>query len=100
VREKVMGGAPVHRRGKVGSNESEGGKRDGTRASVRAKHPGGAADPGLEQGPEVDATRLGVVGQPAIETRRQRREDIATDEVVELGRGRNPGARILDVAAG
>ena len=59
-----------------------------------------AADPDLERGPEVDATRLGVVGQPATETRRQRREDMATDEVVQLGRGRNPGARILDVAAG
>jgi hypothetical protein len=60
----------------------------------------GAADPDLERGPEVDATWLGVVGQPATETRRQRREDMATDEVVQLGRGRNPGARILDAAAG
>jgi hypothetical protein len=59
-----------------------------------------AADPDLERGPEVDATWLGVVGQPATETRRQRREDMATDEVVQLGRGRNPGAGILDVAAG
>jgi hypothetical protein len=25
---------------------------------------------------------------------------MATDEVVQLGRGRNPGAEILDVAAG
>jgi hypothetical protein len=58
-----------------------------------AKPLGGAADPDLEQGPEVDATRLGVVGQPAIETRRQRREGMATDEVVQLGRGRNPGAK-------
>jgi len=59
---------------------------------ARAKHSGGAADPDLERGPEVDATWLGVVGQPATETRRQRREDMATDEVVQLGRGRNPGA--------
>jgi hypothetical protein len=65
-----------------------------------AKPPGGAADPDLEQSPEVDATWLGVVGQPTIETRRQRREGLATDEVVQLGRGRNPGAEILDVAAG
>jgi hypothetical protein len=60
---------------------------------ARAKHSSGAADPDLERGPEVDATWLGVVGQPAIETRRQRREDMATDEVVQLGRGRNPGAK-------
>jgi hypothetical protein len=59
---------------------------------ARAKHSSGAADPDLERGPEVDATWLGVVGQPAIETRRQRREGMATDEVVQLGRGRNPGA--------
>jgi hypothetical protein len=58
-----------------------------------AKPLGGAADPDLEQGPEVDVTWLGVVGQPAIETRRQRREGTATDEVVQLGRGRNPGAK-------
>jgi hypothetical protein len=64
------------------------------------KHSVGAADPDLEQGPEVDATWLGVVGQPTTETRRQRREDTATDEVARLGRGRNPGAGILDVAAG
>jgi len=64
------------------------------------KHSVDAADPDLEQGPEVDATWLGVVGQPATETRRQRREDTATDEVARLGRGRNPGAGILDVAAG
>jgi hypothetical protein len=57
-----------------------------------AKPLGGAADPGLEQGPEVDATWLGVVEQSATETRRQRREGMATDEVVQLGRGRNPEA--------
>lgn len=54
---------------------------------------GGEPDPDLERGPEVDATQLGVVGQPATETRRQRREGRATDEVVPLGRGDNPGAK-------
>jgi hypothetical protein len=79
-------------RGQGRQRESEGDKRDGTRAFTWANPLGCAADPGLEQGPEVDATWLGVVGQPATETRRQRREDMATDEVVQLGRGRNPGA--------
>jgi hypothetical protein len=74
--------------------------RDGTRASTWANPLGGAADPDPERGPEVDATWLGVVGQLTTEARRQRREDMTTDEVVQLGRGRNPGARILDVAAG
>lgn len=47
-------------------------------------------NPDLEQGPEVDAARLGVVGQPATEARRQRREGMATDEVAQLGRGESP----------
>jgi hypothetical protein len=55
-----------------------------------------AADPGLEQRPEVDATRLGVVGQPATETRRQRREVSGhrrggTARSGEEPRSRNPG---------
>jgi hypothetical protein len=59
-----------------------------------------AADPDLEQGPEVDATRLGVVGQPATETRRQRREGIGHRRGGAARSGEEPRSGILDVAAG
>jgi hypothetical protein len=41
------------------------------------------------------STRRGLAssGNRTTEARRQRREDMATDEVVQLGRGRNPGAK-------
>jgi hypothetical protein len=100
VREKVTDGAPVHRRSKVGSESPKEASATGHGRWLGLNTRASAADPDPERGPEVDATWLGVVGQPATETRRQRREDKAADEAVLLGRGRNPGAGILDVAAG
>ena len=60
-----------------------------------------AADPGLGEGLEVDATLSGVVGQPAAGDGANGAKARTTDEVAPDRSGEEaPGARSLDVAAG
>lgn len=63
-----------HRHGKVGSESPRETNATGHGHERELNPRGRAPDPDLEQGPEVDATQLGVVGKPATERRRQRRE--------------------------
>jgi len=63
---------------------------EGTRAFVGGNSLAGAADPGSEQRPEVDATTAGASGQPLAGRRRQRREGTGLDERYRLTRGRKP----------
>jgi hypothetical protein len=93
VREKVQGGAAVHSGGKVGSESPKKADATGHGRWLGLNHLSGAADPGLEQRPEVDATRLGVVGQPATETRRQRREVSGHRRGGTAGSGEEPRSR-------
>jgi hypothetical protein len=99
VRDKVKGGAAVHSRGKVGSKSPKEiramghGRRHGLTPSAALRIP--------TWNEVLRSTRRGLASSG---NRRQRRgangeRSAATDEVVRLGRGRNPGARILDVAA-
>lgn len=62
---------------------------------------GGAADPGLGEGLEVDATHSGVAGQPAAGDGANGEEARTTDEVEPDRSGEEtPEAGSLDVAAG
>jgi hypothetical protein len=95
-----MGGAGVHCHGKVDSESPKEHNAMGYGRRPGLNPRAGAADPDLEQGPEVDATQLGVVGQPATEMRRQRREDTGHRRGGAARSGEEPRSGILDVAAG
>jgi len=99
---KTASGEGVHRTFKIGEDEPEGEEtHEGTRAPARGNTHDGAADPGLEQGLEVDATLSGVVGQPAAGDGANGAKARATDEVVPVRSGEEPPeAGNLDVAAG
>jgi hypothetical protein len=63
---------------------------EGTRAHGEGNSLAGAADPGSEQRPEVDATTAGASGQLLAGRHRQRREGTGLDERYRLTRGRKP----------
>jgi hypothetical protein len=99
--DKIVNGDGGNDAVEVIGEEPEGARaQEGTRTFVGGNTTAGAADPGLDQRFEVDATQAGVGGNTGRQAAPTAREHGSRREIAAGSREETPGARTLDTAAG